>query len=136
MKIKEWREQIHMAAWYDSQMAHRRFAGLSGNAADLCQNLCYVDKDSDYRGYEGLPWTSRCRIWLVDARDRVLVRTRLDGIYFTLSNINDWFDHWTSSLHCKWRGHDIEDCSSAGPDSGNMDHECRRCSQYWSVPLY
>lgn len=32
--------------------------------------------------------------------------------------------------------HDIVDCSDAGPDSGNMDHRCRRCGQYWSVPLY
>jgi hypothetical protein len=37
---------------------------------------------------------------------------------------------------CRRQGHDIVDCSSAGPDSGNMDHECRRCGQYWPVPLY
>lgn len=37
---------------------------------------------------------------------------------------------------CEEIGHDIVDCSFAGPDNGNMDHECRRCGQYWSVPLY
>lgn len=37
---------------------------------------------------------------------------------------------------CDGIGHDIVDRSSAGPDSGNMDYECIRCGQYWSVPLY
>lgn len=30
----------------------------------------------------------------------------------------------------------LRDCSSAGPDSGNMDHECLDCGRYWSVTLY
>lgn len=30
----------------------------------------------------------------------------------------------------------IIDCSSAGPDSGNMDHMCAVCGRYWSVSLY
>ena len=43
----------------------------------------------------------------------------------------------TDQSYCYLTGdHEIEDCSSAGPDSGNMDHECVRCGQYWSVPLY
>lgn len=37
---------------------------------------------------------------------------------------------------CREQGHDIEDCSSGGPESGNMDHECKRCGEYWHVPLY
>lgn len=37
---------------------------------------------------------------------------------------------------CQTEGHKIRDCSSAGPDSGDMDHECVRCGRYWSVPLY
>jgi len=37
---------------------------------------------------------------------------------------------------CELFGHDIEDCSSAGPDSGNMDHRCKRCGEYWAVTLY
>lgn len=40
------------------------------------------------------------------------------------------------SLVCAVRGHKIRDCSTAGPDSGDMDHECTRCGRYWSVPLY
>jgi hypothetical protein len=39
-------------------------------------------------------------------------------------------------LICRWRGHKLVDCSSAGPDSGDMDHYCERCGQFWSVPLY
>jgi len=38
---------------------------------------------------------------------------------------------------CEMLGeHLIVDCSSAGPDSGNMDHACARCGRYWHVPLY
>lgn len=37
---------------------------------------------------------------------------------------------------CFSKGHRLHDCSTAGPDSGNMDHECIRCGRYWSVPLY
>jgi len=33
-------------------------------------------------------------------------------------------------------GHDWKDASSAGPDSGNADVECRRCGEYRSIPLY
>lgn len=37
---------------------------------------------------------------------------------------------------CFQGGHRLEDCSTAGPDSGNMDHRCIRCERYWHVPLY
>jgi len=37
---------------------------------------------------------------------------------------------------CKRKGHKLVDCSYAGPDSGNMDHECVRCGEYWPRPLY
>lgn len=37
---------------------------------------------------------------------------------------------------CRWRGHKIVDCSSAGPESGNMDHYCSRCLHHWDVTLY
>jgi len=37
---------------------------------------------------------------------------------------------------CKRYGHKLVDYSSGGPDSGNMDHACRRCGKFWHVPLY
>ena len=37
---------------------------------------------------------------------------------------------------CWAKGHILVDRSSGGPDSGDMDHECARCGQYWHVPLY
>ena len=37
---------------------------------------------------------------------------------------------------CFFKGHDLRDLSSAGPDSGNMDHECVRCGRYYRVTLY
>lgn len=40
------------------------------------------------------------------------------------------------SAVCFHSGHRLEDCSTAGPDSGNMDHRCIRCERYWSVTLY
>jgi hypothetical protein len=39
-------------------------------------------------------------------------------------------------LRCALTDHDWEDCSTAGPDSGDMDHCCKRCGYYVSVPLY
>jgi hypothetical protein len=39
-------------------------------------------------------------------------------------------------LVCKMFGHKLMDCSSAGPESGNMDYCCVRCDSYWHVPLY
>ncbi len=41
-----------------------------------------------------------------------------------------------ADLECLKEGHEIEDCSYGGPDSGNMDHCCTRCGAYWSIPLY
>lgn len=37
---------------------------------------------------------------------------------------------------CEDLGHVLVDCGYAGPESGCMDHECSRCGQYWSCPLY
>lgn len=39
-------------------------------------------------------------------------------------------------VQCTLHGHIIRDCSHAGPDSGDMDHECIRCDRYWAVTLY
>lgn len=39
-------------------------------------------------------------------------------------------------VECWKYGHDLRDCSSCGPDSGDMDHYCDRCGAYWHVPLY
>jgi hypothetical protein len=37
---------------------------------------------------------------------------------------------------CKRYGHKLVDRSSAGPESGNADHDCSRCGEYWHWPLY
>jgi len=42
---------------------------------------------------------------------------------------------WDSAI-CTAFGHDLVDVGTGGPDSGNMDHECRRCGAFWRVPLY
>lgn len=39
-------------------------------------------------------------------------------------------------IGCFIHGHDLCGCGHAGPESGSMDHECKRCGEYWSVPLY
>ncbi len=46
------------------------------------------------------------------------------------------FSTTIAPLICKYRGHDIVDQGHGGPESGCMDHECLRCGEYWSVPLY
>jgi len=37
---------------------------------------------------------------------------------------------------CRYWSHQIIDCSTAGPDHGNMDAECTRCGEYWRGVLY
>lgn len=39
-------------------------------------------------------------------------------------------------LICKIRGHNYEDCSSIGPDSGTEAYECSRCGHSWSHTYY
>ena len=58
-------------------------------------------------------------------------------------HIQLWFEtlvymiaQWTAEAECLLNDHEIVDCSTAGPDSGNMDHCCTRCGKYWSCPLY
>jgi hypothetical protein len=46
------------------------------------------------------------------------------------------FVHKWDALLCWKFGHKPIDCSSGGPDGGNMDHECERCGEYWHVTLY
>lgn len=60
-----------------------------------------------------------------------LVPWQLHRWFYYLNNVSG-----LASYICKRYGHKLSDCSSAGPDSGNMDHECLRCGHYWSVPLY
>jgi hypothetical protein len=38
--------------------------------------------------------------------------------------------------YCKVFNHKIRSCGYGGPDSGNDDHECVRCGEYWHVPMY
>jgi len=39
-------------------------------------------------------------------------------------------------LICKIRGHNMEDCSSIGPNSGTEAYECKRCGYSWSHTYY
>jgi hypothetical protein len=60
-------------------------------------------------------------------------QTKLELFEQTLAEA---WDFAFANAHCEQFGHDTVDVSTAGPDSGNMDHECRTCGRYWSVPLY
>lgn len=43
----------------------------------------------------------------------------------------------TMQAQCREGGHKmLHDCSEAGPDSGNMDHECLWCGEHFHVQLY
>lgn len=46
------------------------------------------------------------------------------------------FKDWYTYQYCKAFGHKLYDDSSAGSESGNMDHGCERCGMYWHIPLY
>jgi len=55
---------------------------------------------------------------------------------FARSYLTDGTSSIVRATVCFAYGHRPEDCSTAGPDSGNMDHRCIRCGRYWHVPLY
>jgi hypothetical protein len=69
-----------------------------------------------------------------------------NNVKITMTGFITWrargYGHWLynatglAPLVCKHRGHKLVDCSSAGPDGGDMDHCCDRCDQQWSVTLY
>lgn len=67
------------------------------------------------------------------------VKIRMTGfIYWQVSGYVHWA-YIASGLApwiCKRYGHKLVDHSSAGPESGNMDHGCDRCDKYWHHPLY
>lgn len=66
-------------------------------------------------------------------------RMRVTGfIFWMVKGYTSYVYVWSglAPLICKRYGHKLADLSSAGPESGNMDHECSRCGAYWHVPLY
>lgn len=67
------------------------------------------------------------------------VKVRMTGyIYWQVGGYVRWA-YIASGLApwiCKRYSHKLVDCSSAGPESGNMDHECKRCGEYWHRTLY
>ena len=52
--------------------------------------------------------------------------------------LHGWRGVWECilSLKCKWKGHDWEDNSHAGPDSGNISMDCKRCGYSFTTWLY
>jgi hypothetical protein len=48
----------------------------------------------------------------------------------------EWVKSLVARIICRSKGHDLEDVSTIGPDSGSMDVECRRCGAYWHTQLY
>jgi len=78
-----------------------------------------------------------------DGEEKEGVKVRITGFIFW--NVRGTVQGITKHIYirsglapwiCKRYGHKLEDCSSAGPESGNMDHGCRRCGEYWHAPLY
>ena len=50
--------------------------------------------------------------------------------------IYDCVNQWCREKWCARYDHDWQDCSTAGPDSGNMDMYCRRCGFGFHHQLY
>lgn len=76
-----------------------------------------------------MPNWFKTNIWNVGAHDFDRRTGKLQTV------VNDIIWH-TKRAYCNQFGHKIIDCSSAGPESGNMDHACERCGEYWHIPLY
>lgn len=55
---------------------------------------------------------------------------------FQLKRFQTTLEQAWNQAQCVLHDHEIRDCSHAGPDSGDMDHECTRCGRHWAVPLY
>lgn len=43
---------------------------------------------------------------------------------------------WLLQLRCRFSGHDLEDNGYAGPDSGAIHMDCKRCGMSWHTQLY
>jgi len=84
-------------------------------------NECQADWDYDTGEItrEQKTPTKRGLIWSVISEIYYLIKYRVVG-----------------RIICSIKGHVLVDFSEAGPDSGNMDHGCDRCREFWSVPLY
>lgn len=71
-------------------------------------------------------WDSECPP-LTDEELETIGYERVHRDTFVACAKSDW---------CERYGHWLVDESSAGPDSGNMDHSCCMCDKFWSIPLY
>lgn len=69
----------------------------------------------------------------------VLNANQRDSVVRQLHNIAGQFDNLVQEVNeaiCTVRGHDWEDQSSAGPDSGDVTVECKRCGEFHHTQLY
>lgn len=76
---------------------------------------------------------------VTDGGEKEDAKMRVTGFVFWIAQGYVSYLYAASGLApwiCKRYGHKLVDCSSAGPDSGDMDHACMRCGAYWHVPLY
>ncbi len=47
------------------------------------------------------------------------------------------YEAHVAAIICRYKGHDIvEEEGWCTPDSGGMEHHCRRCKQSWTTILY
>lgn len=118
---QSWTQQ--MGEWLVKQTA--------GMPHDVEGGFCCV---STVQGFIEDHWDDICASW--GCKDKWF---RVVGCLFVFDWVQEepeWVDQMNRAAQCWAQGHDIVDVSTAGPDSGNMDHECKRCGQEWRVPLY
>lgn len=77
-------------------------------------------------------WLPQLKLW-----DRLVWnRNEYDPRCGAVEFIYHGLKHKWQRLVCRVRGHKLVGCGYGGPDSGNDDHYCERCGQYWRVTLY
>jgi hypothetical protein len=66
--------------------------------------------------------------WKIYKKSCNMFAEKPDIIVFITQNIKEQI--------CKRFGHKLVNDSSVGPESGNDNHYCNRCGEYWRVQLY
>ncbi len=90
-------------------------------------------------------WSSYCHGIEIDEEGLAIERARIRLTGFILGLVWGFIRYplrWVytktglAQWICKRYGHKLIDMSWASPDSGNMDHECLRCGEYWKATLF
>lgn len=109
----------------------RLMVGYRGG--DLAQ--CFIQRRGG-RSLADAAWYERLQVTFWYWAGPKLSGSKVGTGFLWVEEVYDQVVGGILSMVCRVRGHRLYDDSTAGPDSGNMDHGCSRCGAHWHVPLY